>query len=205
MTIPVTVQITREVDPDAAHEVEAWVARGQSLLRAFPGYLGSGWIRSTGTSQTWHMLLRFESDDTLQVWADSPERQAWMEEFSAFVRHQRHVKRSGIEGWFDDPRRETTEDDAAGAAPPPAPPRWKQVVVIFTGFFPVSLAANALIGWLFPVAPLVLKVLLVIMLATPTMVYWVLPWTTRMYQPWLARPPRGGRGRRRRGASAPPS
>ena len=76
------------------------------------------------------------------------------------------------------------------------PPRWKQAIVIFTGFYPVSALANYIVGHAVPQAPFLVKILLVILLATPTMVYWVLPWTTRLYQPWLNRPRRTRRRRR---------
>ena len=188
MSLPVTVQITRDVDPGAVTEVEDWVARGQSIVAGFPGYLGSGWVRAHEDSTVWHMLLRFSSEDTLRTWADSPQRHAWMAEFHSHVREFRHVKRTGIEGWFDTP-----QDDAE---PDVVPPRWKQAIVIFTGFYPVSALANYIVGHVVPQAPFLVKILLVILLATPTMVYWVLPWTTRLYQPWLNRP-RRTRPRRR--------
>jgi murein DD-endopeptidase MepM/ murein hydrolase activator NlpD len=45
MATPVTVSITRIVDPERAKEVAAWARAGQDLLSASPGYLGSGWVR----------------------------------------------------------------------------------------------------------------------------------------------------------------
>lgn len=188
MSEAVTVQITRQVAPEATDAVEGWVARGQAMLSGFPGYLGSGWVRSSSDSETWHMLLRFDDDAHLQGWAESAQRRAWMEEFHEHVRSTHHIRRTGIEGWFDDPRTQETE--------PFTPPRWKQMVVIFTGFFPVSLTANLLVSWALPFLPFVLKAMAVICLATPTMVYVVLPFVTRLYEPWTSKPPRNRRSNR---------
>jgi antibiotic biosynthesis monooxygenase (ABM) superfamily enzyme len=62
------------------------------------------------------------------------------------------------------------------------------MVIIFMGFFPLSLAVNYLVGhtalaeW-----PLVLRVLATIVVMTPLMTYVVLPWLTRRMSWWLHR------------------
>lgn len=87
--------------------------------------------------------------------------------------------RTGIEGWFDDP----VDEDALR---PAAPPRWKQMCVIFLGFFPVSLVANLLLRQVVPAdAPLPLSVLITMVCVMPVMVYLVLPGLTRLFRPWL--------------------
>ncbi|WAL40096.1 antibiotic biosynthesis monooxygenase [Brevibacterium sp. BRM-1] len=185
MSDSVTVQITREVEPAAESEVERWVARGQALLTGREGYMGSGWVRARADSHTWHMLYRFADHASMRQWEESAERRAWAAELADFVHSERAERRTGIEGWFD------TEPFAEQAPGDPAPPRWKQMIVIFTGFFPMSYLGNLAVGALVPHTwPLILRVLLTIMLVMPFMVYFILPWTTRLYQPWLARPRR---------------
>lgn len=93
-------------------------------------------------------------------------------------------RRTGIEGWFDEP---TGVDVQDLRAPAPAPPRWKQMVSIFLVFFPLSLLTNALGARYLPDLWLPLRVLLTVCVMTPLMTYVLLPWITRLLAPWLQR------------------
>ncbi len=137
MTAPVTVSVTRHVDPSRTTEMLAWVQAGTSLAEKFDGFLGSGWVRPSEDSTEWHMLYRFADADSLATWEASPQREWWLEAAQGSVEERRRERRTGIEGWFDEPA--TVE--ALSAAPVP-PPRWKQMVVIFMVFLPLSLLAN---------------------------------------------------------------
>ena len=182
---PITVSIIRIVSPDKAKEVAAWARAGQDLLSASPGYLGSGWVRPDPQSHEWHMLYRFADAANLAAWEESPERAWWVASALGLVEDTRHERRTGIEGWFDEPSTIEVLMDA-----PSAPPRWKQMISIFVVFFPLSLLANSLLagpsaGW-----PLPLHVLLLVILVTPIMTYIALPLVTRALRPWLNRPTR---------------
>ncbi|MBN9607146.1 MAG: antibiotic biosynthesis monooxygenase [Actinomycetales bacterium] len=185
MSEPVTVAITRTVDPHRAAEVAAWARAGQDLLSAQPGYLGSGWVRPDPASAEWHMLFRFADAASLEAWRRSSEREWWMASALGLVTDEREERRTGIEGWFDDPSHVEVI-----ANPPAAPPRWKQMVAIFLVFYPLSLAANAVLGWLIPDWPLWLRVLTAVVVVTPIMTYLALPLVTRALRPWLNRPRR---------------
>jgi antibiotic biosynthesis monooxygenase (ABM) superfamily enzyme len=188
---PITVSIRREVDPDRSAEATVWVQTGVNLANRYPGFLGSGWVRAGDESDVWHMLYRFSDETTLAAWEQSPERAWWLEMGRGFVRDERAKRRTGIEGWFDDPPTGSVPSvtDAAEPAPlPVAPPRWKQAVSIWLGFFPVNLLFALLMafvpGW--EDVPLALRVLATTLVLTPIMTYWVLPWVTRMLRDWLA-------------------
>ena len=162
---PITVSITRIVDPERAKEVAAWARAGQDLLSASPGYLGSGWVRPDPESPEWHMLFRFADAASLEHWQNSPEE-----------------RRTGIEGWFDAPAAVEVITPAASG-----PPRWKQMIAIFLVFYPLSLATNWAIApfthdWLLP-----LRVLLLVSIVSPIMTYLALPFITRALRPWLMR------------------
>ena len=184
---PITVSIRREVDPERISEATAWVQTGVNLANKHPGFLGSGWVRAGERSHVWHMLYRFADERTLTDWEESPERAWWLAMGEGFVRDARAERRTGIEGWFDEPSPE--HSDVEAPAPPPAPARWKQAVSIWLGFFPVNLAfAYAMTpvpGW--GELPLWLRVLATTLVLTPIMTYWVLPLVTRMLRGWLAR------------------
>ncbi len=182
MSAPVTTSVTRHVDPSRTSEMLAWVQAGTSLAERFDGFLGSGWVRPSEDSEEWHMLYRFASADALAVWEASPQREWWLEAAQGRIEATRVERRTGIEGWFDEPA--TVE--ATGASSPVPPPRWKQMVTIFLVFFPLSLAANFVVGHT-PVADwaLPLRVLLTVLVMTPLMTYLFLPWITRKMAWWL--------------------
>jgi antibiotic biosynthesis monooxygenase (ABM) superfamily enzyme len=185
---PITISITRTVDPERAKEVAAWARAGQDLLSASPGYLGSGWIRPDPQSPDWHMLFRFADAASLAVWEASPERAWWVASAQGLVHHEHIERRTGIEGWFDEPasiERITNTPQIAFA-----PPRWKQMVSIFLVFYPLSLGANLLWGTLLGAWPLPLRLLVVVVTVTPIMTYLALPAVTRALRPWLQRQPR---------------
>jgi antibiotic biosynthesis monooxygenase (ABM) superfamily enzyme len=183
MSAPVTVSVTRHVDPARSSEMLAWVQAGTSLAERFDGFLGSGWVRPSADSADWHMLYRFADVESLAVWEASPQREWWLEAAQGSVEERLRERRTGIEGWFDEP----SSVESLSAAPV-APPRWKQMVVIFMGFFPLSLAVNYVVGHT-PLAdwPLVLRVFVTILVMTPLMTYVVLPWITRRMSWWLHR------------------
>ncbi|MFB4350652.1 antibiotic biosynthesis monooxygenase [Microbacterium sp. CR_7] len=189
----ITVSIRREVDPARISETTEWVQRGVNMANTYPGFLGSGWVRAGADSHVWHMLYRFADEETLVAWEDSAERAAWLATGEGLVLSERSRRRSGIEGWFDEPATgsvtvQTAEGTASGAIVK-APPRWKQAVSIWLGFFPVNLlftyAMSPIPGW--NELPIWLRVLATTLVLTPIMTYWVLPWVTRSLRRWLAR------------------
>lgn len=178
--LPVTVSITRRVDGNRLAEVTRWVQSGVNLANTHEGFLGSGWVRAHADSDEWHMLYRFADADTLEAWEVSEDRADWLYEGRELVEVSRVERRTGIEGWFDEPQ----------LGVPAAPPRWKQAVTIWLGFFPLSLAfaylaSTSVPGWhtLWPLA----TVLLTTLCLTPIMTYVMLPFVTRLLQPWLRR------------------
>lgn len=184
---PVTVSITRLVEPDRIPEVTHWVQSGVNLANRYPGFLGSGWVRSRAQSREWHVLYRFADHDSLATWENSDDRLRWLDLGRDLVVESRVEKRTGIEGWFDVPQ------DAPASS---APPRWKQAVSIWLGFFPVNLVFTILVGLLVPsfagLAALP-RVLITTLVLTPIMTFWVLPFVTKLIRPWLLAPPRSER------------
>jgi antibiotic biosynthesis monooxygenase (ABM) superfamily enzyme len=190
--LPVTVSITRLVEPERIPEVTRWVQSGVNLANRYPGFLGSGWVRAHAESLEWHMLYRFADHQSLTTWEESEERRRWLDLGRDLVTESRVEKRTGIEGWFDSP-----QDEPATITPP----RWKQAVSIWVGFFPVNLALNLVFATLFPwwaTFAILPKVLLSTVILTPIMTYWVLPLATRVLRPWLLRAPASSSGAVRR-------
>ncbi len=183
MSSPVTVSITRHLDPGRDAEMVSWMQAGISLAERFPGFLGAGWVRPERDSETWHVLYRFADAESLATWESSHERQWWRDSSGGLGVVESRVERvTGIEGWFDDP---TNRDVRDLRISPSAPPRWKQAVVIWLVFFPLSLAATWAAGRLVPDLVLALRVLATTLVMTPVMTYLALPWVTRTFAWWL--------------------
>lgn len=180
MPAPVTVSVTRHVDPSQASEMLAWVQAGATLAQRFDGFLGSGWVRPSADSREWHMLYRFADADALAAWEASPQRAWWLAAAQGRIEATRVERRTGIEGWFDEP-----QHVEASIPAPPAPPRWKQMVIIFIVFYPLSVVANWLGSLTMAEVWLPLRVLVTVAVMTPLMTYLALPWITRRMAWWL--------------------
>ncbi|MCL3820323.1 antibiotic biosynthesis monooxygenase [Aeromicrobium wangtongii] len=183
-TGPVTVSITRRVDPSQEDQMLAWLRAGNELAERFDGFLGSGWVRPATESAEWHMLYRFASPQALDAWEQSAQRRWWLDSAQGFVDESSREHRTGIEGWFDEPSSVDVQDLRPPAA---APPRWKQMCAIFIVFFPLNLIGNVvgreyLSHWWLPG-----RVLLTVCIMMPLMTYVLLPWVTRLLAPWLHR------------------
>ena len=181
---PLTVSITRRVRPADELLMQAWVHAGTSMAEHFDGFLGAGWVRSG--DEDWHMLYRFDTRAHLDAWERSSERIRWLRSAADLVEHRRTEYRTGIEGWFDEPDTRTVHDPAESTRPTAsAPPRWKQAMVIWVAFFPTSLALAYLLAPVGGDWPVVLRVLVSTLLATPWMTYLFLPFVTRLFARWL--------------------
>ena len=159
------------------------------LASEFPGFLGSGWVRATADSLSWHMLYRFSNSDLLDAWEGSEQRAHWLIDGHDLILDARVEKRTGIEGWFDAP---VSDDDDVNAAPTFHVPRWKQAVSIGLGFLPSNLAFTLLAVWLIPGwrdVDILPKILVTTFVMAPTMTFLVMPQVTRMLRPWLLRRP----------------
>ena len=180
----VTVSIERHVAPENAAQMVAWVRAGSSLAERFDGFLGTGWVRPARGSDSWHMLYRFADHASLEAWESSPQRAWWLGSAQGLVGESRVERRTGIEGWFEEPASRDVEDLRPAA---PAPPRWKQACVIWLAFFPLSLALGSLLSLTGLDLALVVRTFLTTLVATPIMTYALLPWMTRRFEWWLRR------------------
>ena len=177
-----TVSITRRVDPGHLDQMTAWVRAGSALAERFPGFLGTGWVRPGPSSDRWHMLYRFDSAESLGRWEASEQRAWWLASAQGLVEEDHKERRTGIEGWFDDPAGYDVEDLTPAPKPPP---RWKQAVMIWFAFFPLSLGMTLLVGALAPGLSVVPRVLVSTIAMTPVMTYLVLPFLTSSLDWWL--------------------
>lgn len=181
----VTVSITRRMTTENETQILAWVQAGTSMAERFPGFLGTGWVRSATDTTLWHMLYRFDSEASLDAWEASPERQWWLSSGSGIVGDSRTERRVGIEGWFDDPTEEIVVTDSGRRA---VPPRWKQATMIWLAFCPMSLLFALLVGPHIAHWGVVPRTVVTTLVLTPLMTYYVLPFAGRVLDGWLHKP-----------------
>ena len=131
------------------------------------------------------MLCRFSGPDALATWESSQQRAWWLAAAQGRIGASKVERRTGIEGWFDTPHSVQTIETAPSADRPP--PVWKQAVVIWLAFFPLSLLMAWLFGRFLPGVPLVPRVLGTTVVMTPIMTYLVLPRMTKALGWWLHR------------------
>ena len=179
---PITISIVRRVDPERSKEAAAWARAGQELMSMQPGYLGSGWVRPDVHSPDWHMLYRFADTASLQAWERSSEREWWVASAVGIAEDAHSERRTGIEGWFDEP-----SSVEVASVRTSAPPRWKQMISIVLVFYPLSLLAQLFVSPLTAAWPLPLRVLVTVGILAPVMTYLALPAVTRLLAPWLHR------------------
>src|SRR5262249_39931297 len=119
---PVTAVISMRVQPGQEAAYQDWQRRIAAVEATFPGFTGYRLDPPVpGVQDNWTTMIRFDSDEHLDAWLNSEQRQKLLEEtphFSAEY-HTRKV-RTGFDQWF-------TSGRGAGAE---APPAWKGNMIV---------------------------------------------------------------------------
>ncbi|HEV2098546.1 MAG TPA: antibiotic biosynthesis monooxygenase [Stellaceae bacterium] len=185
---PVSVVIATRVKPGQEAAFQAWeqrIARAQARASGFQGYRFEPPIPRV--QEDWLAILRFDSEQNLQKWLDSPERKALLRDAEPLVEefHTR-VVRTGFEQWF-------ARSGAAGA-----PPAWKQNMIVLLLLYPVVFLFS-----LYVQTPLLMgragmpfwAALFIGNIASVLLLNWLVPWASGLLSWWL-HPPVRNRGRR---------
>jgi antibiotic biosynthesis monooxygenase (ABM) superfamily enzyme len=135
---PVSAMISTRVRPGKEAEYRAWERRIASAQSKAPGLQGYRFEPPVpGVQEDYVAILRFDSEDNLQAWMDSPERKALLEEATPLTAefHTRIV-RSGFEQWFGGA-------SAPGAAPLPV---WKMNMIVLLLLYPIVFLWGVFVG-----------------------------------------------------------
>jgi len=169
---PLTLLVTRRIKPACHQAFHQWISQGETLASQFQGYLGSGLFSPPPGEAEWQILFRFADQTSLDAWANSIERQQWLANGRDLVEDSQVHFAQGLHNWF-------------GINPPP---RWKQAVMIWLVFFPVSLCFSLLLGDRLASLPVLLRVLCSTLMLTPIMVFIFIPFSSRLLHKWLQAP-----------------
>lgn len=177
----VTTSVARRVRQGCEADFVEWTDRGMDIVRTFPGFLGGGWLRSSGDSNDYHVVYRFETHAELDAWLRSDARRTWLGTGRPIADDVATHRLSGVEGWFE-PQSNLTDAVRVIGGPPP---RWKQAVSIGVAFYAVSLLVNIVVTPHLTDLNVALRTALVVLMCTPLMVYVVMPFVTARLRRWL--------------------
>jgi hypothetical protein len=174
-----TVVITHRVRDGKHGSYEAWLDAIAPLCKASPGHLDWHIVRPVpGLTETYTVIIRFDTAAHLQQWMGSPARAHLIEQVRPLlVTGDDFFVSSGLDFWF-----------TPAGAKAKVPVRWKQYLITWSAIYPLALVAP----WI--VAPALRGVgvenrLLSTLAVTGTvvfmMVYVVMPRYTKLVKRWL--------------------
>ncbi len=169
--------ITHTIKPGEESHYETWLAEIQRAVSVWPGYIGREIFRPAHGSRKYTSLLRFDSLDRLNAWAESDTRRSFVEQVGHLLEDGDNVEiRTGVDFWF------TPE-----GAKPPKP--WKQFLLTLTAVYPLSLLIPRLLRLLAELVPPLgyelVRALLMAVTLTGLLTFVIMPRYTRLMKRWL--------------------
>ena len=168
---PVTVTVARVVHPDRREAFERWGENVLGLASRFPGNLGTSLLRPGPGSSEYHLVYRFEDEESLMAWERSSERRAALARVEDLVGDARYARADGLESFFTRPARPG--------------PRWRLTVLTISVVFTITSLFHLLVvphlqGW-----PVAVRLLLSAVVVVLVLGHVVMPLLTRWLARWL--------------------
>jgi antibiotic biosynthesis monooxygenase (ABM) superfamily enzyme len=168
---PVTVTVARVVRPDQRGAFERWAEDVLQVAASFPGNLGASLLHPGLDSSEYHLVYRFQDDESLAAWERSSERRSALAHVEDMVDDARYARSVGLESFFTRP-----------AAPGP---RWRMTVLTIVAVFAITslfqqFVAPHLMSW-----PMELRLVLSATVVVTGMAHVVMPALTRVFARWL--------------------
>jgi antibiotic biosynthesis monooxygenase (ABM) superfamily enzyme len=173
---PVTIVVTRTVAPGDRAKFERILHAVLDASAHAEGQLGATLLHEDG-SDAYHVVSRFKDHESMKRWLDSPERLQLKADLDGLSRPSRYQQLTGLEGWFQLPRREVPTVKP--------PPRWKMWLASFIGAYPLVLAFQGLLGPIVDDWPLLLRSAALPLVLLSLMTYVMMPIVTHVLAHWL--------------------
>src|SRR6476660_8235831 len=169
--------VTHKVRTGEEERYEAWLADIFVASSGFSGYLGREIFRPSDRSRKYTSVVRFDSQDSLNAWAESETRKSFVSKVHDLLEQGDQVEiRSGIDFWF------TPE----GIKPPKL---WKQFLLTVSAVYPLSLVIPLFLIPLVKLVPALgnqfVTALFMAVILTGMLTYVIMPRYTRLLQRWL--------------------
>jgi uncharacterized protein len=179
----VTMIVTHKVAAGQEERYEEWLGEVLAAVGGAPGYMGRDVIRPSGKGREWTVVLRFDSYENLEAWANSEERKEHLGRVGDLLEGgDRYEIKTGIDFWF-------TPETPAVRVPRP----YKQFLVTLSVVYPLTLIVPYLFAPLFEVAPAlelpVIARFLTAAVVVGLMTYAIMPRYTRLVRRWLYEDP----------------
>lgn len=178
-----SVVITHHVSPALQAEYETWLQEIGPVCRSSAGLLDWHIIRPiAGYTDTYSVMIRYETERQLTQWLDSPQRQALIAKAAHLLAGQEEYRvSSGLDFLFMQPN----------VAPAKPPVRWKQFLVTWSAIFPLVSVMQWLLVPILDEAGLppnrIVYTFFVTAVVVALMVYVVMPRYVKLVQHWLHR------------------
>jgi uncharacterized protein len=180
---PVTVVVSHPVDPADEDAFLAWQERVTDAEQGFDGFRGAELFRPVaGVQDEWTALYRFDSDEHLDAWLESPERQQLLDEGKRFEDFSLKRISSPFGSWFA---------PSGGEGSGEAPAQWKTALSVLVGLYPTVVLLTLAISEIWKKAELWESLLIGNILSVSLLTWVVMPIVTRALRFWLE--PEGGR------------
>jgi hypothetical protein len=175
---PTALVIEHTIERENQPRYENWLKEILEAVSASPGYLGREVFPATGDELTYTTIVRFQANQDLERWLDSPERKAFIEKVhDAFEGGDRTSVRAGIDVWFTPPNSTNK------------PQPYKQFLITAAAIYPLSLLVPRLLSPLFEAVPFLghplASGLIVTSIIVGLMTYVVMPYVTQLLRNWL--------------------
>ncbi len=182
----VTAVLVQLVDPALEDEFVRWQQQLTDAESRFPGFHGSQLFRPVpGVQEKWVAMFRFDTEEHLNDWLQSPERMRLLEEGARFSDVEIHRVASSFGSWFS----------FGGQRREAASPNWKTALSVLVGLYPTVVVLTVAISEVWP-GGVLWQTLLVGNVLSVTLLTWaVMPGITRALNFWLV--PESGRAGRR--------
>ena len=169
--------ITHKIKAGAEKRYEAWLVDILTASSGFPGYLGREIFRPSDGGRKYTTIVRFDSLDSLNAWAESETRASFVSKVHDLLEQGDQVEiRSGIDFWF------TPE----GIKPPKL---WKQFVLTASAVYPLSLIIPFFLSPLGKLVPAIgnefIMAFLMAIILTGLLTFVIMPRYTRLMKRWL--------------------
>ncbi|MBA3718461.1 MAG: antibiotic biosynthesis monooxygenase [Actinobacteria bacterium] len=174
-----TVVVSHAVDPAREDEFRAWTLRLTEAERAFPGFRGTEMFPPVpGVQDKWTIVFHYDTEEHLNGWLESPQRQQLLEEGRSFQDYELRRISSPFGAWFA----LDGGEDGAG------PAQWKTALAVLVGLYPTVVLLTLGISEIWDGK--LWATLLVGNILSVTLLTWVvMPVVTRALRFWLAPEP----------------
>jgi antibiotic biosynthesis monooxygenase (ABM) superfamily enzyme len=168
---PVTVTVARVVRHDQREAFERWADDVLRVAASFPGNLGASLLHPGPDSSEYHLVYRFQDDESLAAWERSSERRSALVHGEQMVDVVRYARTSGLESFF-------TRSAQPG-------PRWRMIVLTIAAVFLITSPLQLFLMPHLASWPLEARLLLSATVVVIGMAHVVMPTLTRLFARWL--------------------